>query len=154
MAVGGSNNTVSLETSVCDLAADILVRRANNHTILGGIVFILILDDKAFAGIVVGLALTTPAELDLEPLEVSLTLYDLHEDLKSESQESCTLDNGHINNRPISSTSWQRCVVGFALLSTPIVATNFKAEKATSLTILSFLVEKSTTKWKAHVYNT
>ena len=40
------------------------------------------LDDKTFAGIVVGLSLTAPAELDLEPLEVSLVLDHFDEHLK------------------------------------------------------------------------
>ena len=40
------------------------------------------LDHKTFAGIVVGLALAAPAELDLEPLEVSLVFDDFNVDLK------------------------------------------------------------------------
>jgi hypothetical protein len=40
------------------------------------------LNDKALAGEVVGLALSAPAELDLEPLEVGLVLHDLDERLK------------------------------------------------------------------------
>ena len=43
------------------------------------------LDDKTFAGIVVGLALAAPPELDLEPLEVSLVLDNFDEDLQNTS---------------------------------------------------------------------
>merc|ERR1719312_1679572 len=78
--VGGAHHLVALEMSVSDLAGDVLVGNPDDHAVLGGVVFILVLDDKTFAGIVVGLSLTAPAELDLEPLEVSLVLdhFDVH----------------------------------------------------------------------------
>lgn len=40
-----------------DLANDILVGEANNHPVLGGVVLVFVLDDQAFAGIVVSLTL-------------------------------------------------------------------------------------------------
>lgn len=84
MAVSGSDDTVTLKPGIGDLTADILVGATHNHTILGRIVFVLVLNNKAFTGIVVGFALTTPAELDLEPLEVGLALDDFHERLQKD----------------------------------------------------------------------
>ena len=51
------------------------------------------LDDKTFAGIVVGLSLTAPAELDLEPLEVSLVLDDFNERLQNEKNKIISHEN-------------------------------------------------------------
>ena len=85
MAVGGADDNISLKPGVSDLAADVGVGGTDDHPVLGGIVFILVLDNKTFAGEVVGLSLAPPAELDLEPLEVGLVLYDLderHDDLQ------------------------------------------------------------------------
>ena len=48
------------------------------------------LDDKTFAGIVVGLSLTAPAEFDLEPLEVSLVLDLFDEHLEHKTLSSYT----------------------------------------------------------------
>ena len=47
--------------------------------VLGGVVLVFILHHQPLAGEVVGLSLAPPAELDLEPLEVSLVLDDLDE---------------------------------------------------------------------------
>ncbi len=74
MAVGGSDDPVALDAGIGNLTADVLVGGADDHAVLGRIILVLVLDDKTLAGIVVGLALTAPAELDLEPLEVSLGL--------------------------------------------------------------------------------
>ena len=82
VAVGSSQHTVSLQPGVGNLAADVLVRNADNHAVLGGVVLVFGLHDEALAGIVVGLTLTTPTELDLESLEVSLALYYFNERLK------------------------------------------------------------------------
>ena len=81
VAVGGSNNPVTLDACVGNLTADVLVRGANNHTILRSIVLVLVLDHETLAGVIISLTLTTPAELYLEPLEVSLSLDSLYEHL-------------------------------------------------------------------------
>ena len=81
MTVGSSQNTISFETSISDLTTDILVGSTDNHAVLGGIILILVLNDKALAGIVIGLAFTAPPELNLEALEVSLILHYLNERL-------------------------------------------------------------------------
>ena len=87
MAVGGSNDAVTLKPGVGDLAADVLVGDADDHAVLGRVVLVLGLNDQPLAGKVVGLALSAPAELDLEPLEVRLALDDLDERLKTEGYD-------------------------------------------------------------------
>merc|ERR1719348_2353212 len=72
--IGGAHHLVALQVGVGDLTCDVLVGNPDNHAVLGGVILVLVLDDKTFAGIVVGLALAPPPELDLEPLEVSLVL--------------------------------------------------------------------------------
>ena len=51
----------------------------NGIPVLGSVVLILILADKATSGEVIGLARTTALVLDLEPLEVGLVLDDFNE---------------------------------------------------------------------------
>lgn len=69
-----------------DLARYVLVRKTNNQPVLGGVVFVLVLNDQTFPGVVVGLTLTTPLEFHLVPLEVLFVLYDLNETLREERQ--------------------------------------------------------------------
>lgn len=61
---------------------DVLVGQTYNQTIFGCIVFVLVLEDQTFAGIVIGFTLTTPAEFDLVALEVLLVLDYFDETLK------------------------------------------------------------------------
>lgn len=82
MGVGSRHDLVPVDTSVRYLADDVLVGRADNHPVLGRVIFVLVLDDETLASIVVCLALAAPAELDLEPLEVRLVLDKLYERLK------------------------------------------------------------------------
>ena len=82
MTVCGGDNPVSFKPGVCNLTGDVLVGHTHNHAILGGIVFILVLNDETFSGIVISFALTTPPELDLESLEVSFALDYLDERLQ------------------------------------------------------------------------
>ena len=82
MTVGSSQNTISFETSISDLTTDVLVGSTDDHAVLGGIILILVLNDKAFAGIVIGLTFTAPPEFNLEALEVSLILDYLDERLQ------------------------------------------------------------------------
>ena len=65
-----------------NLATDVFVRKSNNHTVLRRVVLVLVLYNKTTTSIVVGLSLTTPAELDLKPLEVSLVLDNFNKSLK------------------------------------------------------------------------
>ena len=86
MGVGSTDDDVSLQPSVSDLAADVSVRDTDDHAVLGSVVFVLGLDDQTLPGIVVGLALAAPAELDLEPLEVSLVFDDFNVDLEGQDE--------------------------------------------------------------------
>ena len=88
VTVGGSQDTVSLQPGVGNLATDVLVGASDDHAVLGRVVFVLGLNDETLAGIVVGLTLTTPAELDLEPLEVRLAFDELDERLENKFKES------------------------------------------------------------------
>ena len=80
--VSSGNNHVSLEPGVRYLAADVLVGRPDNHTVLGSVVLVLVLDDQTFTGEVIGLAFATPPELNLEALEVSLVLHHFDKHLR------------------------------------------------------------------------
>ena len=82
MTVSGSHDTITFKSSISNLTADVGVRLSDNHTVFGGIILVLILNDKSLSCIVIGLSLTTPAKLDLEPLEVGLALYHLDKRLK------------------------------------------------------------------------
>jgi len=62
-----------------NLADNILVGDADDETVLGGLVLVLVLDDQPLTGMVVGLVLATSLELDLVALEVSLVLNNLDE---------------------------------------------------------------------------
>jgi hypothetical protein len=64
------------------LACDILVRKSNYKPVLGCIILVLVLNGKAKTSIVVGLALTTPFELNLKALEILLILHDFYEALQ------------------------------------------------------------------------
>ena len=86
VGVGGGDDLVTVETSVSDLGDDIAVGDTHDHAVLGRIIFVLVLNHKTLAGEVVSLALATPAELDLEALEVSFVLDDFHERLKLEKK--------------------------------------------------------------------
>ena len=56
-----------------------LVGDADNQTVLGGVVLVFVLDAEALAGEVVSFALSSPLELGLVSLEVSLVLLHLDE---------------------------------------------------------------------------
>merc|ERR1740123_1031813 len=79
VSVSCTNDDVSLEPGVSDLATDVLVGETDDHPVLGCVVLVLVLDDEALPGEEVGLSLAPPAELDLEPLEVGLVLDQLDE---------------------------------------------------------------------------
>lgn len=86
VGVSGAHNTITLNAGVSDLAGDVTVAQTDNQTILRGVVLVLVLEDQTLTGIVVGLALTTPAEPDLVTLEVLLILNNLHETLLEETK--------------------------------------------------------------------
>jgi len=79
MGVGSSKDDIAVEGSIGDLASDILVGETDDKSVLRGVVLVLVLSDQSLTGLVVGLALTSTSELDLEALVVSLVLDDLDE---------------------------------------------------------------------------
>ena len=94
VTVCSSNDSISFKSGIGNLTGDIFVGETHNHTILGGIVFVLVLNNKAFPGEVVSFTLTTPPELDLESLEVSFALDYLDERLKHKKNPSISLTSG------------------------------------------------------------
>ena len=90
MTVGCSKDSISFKSGIGDLTGDVLVGHTHNHTILGGIVFVLVLNNKTLSGVVIGLTLTTPLELNLESLEISFALDYLDECLKHEKSVNIT----------------------------------------------------------------
>lgn len=82
MGVCSAYNTITFNAGEGDLYGDVLVGQTYNQTIFGCIVFVLVLEDQTFAGIVIGFTLTTPAEFDLVALEVLLVLDYFDETLK------------------------------------------------------------------------
>lgn len=79
--VGRADNTVTLDTSVCDLSGNVFVGQTHNQTVLGGVVLVLVLESQTLPGIVIGFTLTTPAEFNLVALEVLLVFNYLDETL-------------------------------------------------------------------------
>ena len=86
MRIGSAYNTITFDTGEGNLYGDVLVGQTYDQTILGCIVFVLILEDQAFTGIVIGFTLTTPAEFNLVALEVLLVLDYFNETLKFQKQ--------------------------------------------------------------------
>ena len=70
---------VALQAGIHNLDDDLLVREADDKSVLRRIVLVLRLGDQALARIVVGLALATSAVLHLEAREVRIRLLFLHE---------------------------------------------------------------------------
>jgi hypothetical protein len=56
------------------LADDLRVGESDNESVLGRVVFILILDDQSLSGIIIGLPFSSPAVLGLESLEIGRSL--------------------------------------------------------------------------------
>jgi len=79
MGVGGAHDTIALNAGVSNLASDVAIAETDNQAVLGRVILVLVLEDQAFACLVVGFTLTTPLELDLVPLEVLLVLYNFNE---------------------------------------------------------------------------
>ncbi len=94
--VCSSNDHVSLDPSVRYLTDDVLVGKADDQPVLGGIVLVLVLDAKALPRIVVGLAFTAPPELHLVALEVSLVL-DHFDESRLQENESGWLGQMNLN---------------------------------------------------------
>jgi len=70
---------ITIDTRIDDLADAITVGETNNKTILGGVVFVLVLDYKTKTLIIISLTLTTTTILGLITLEISFILDNLLE---------------------------------------------------------------------------
>lgn len=92
MRVRRTHDLVALDARVRHLAGDVPVGDAHDEPVLGRVVLVLVLDDQALASEVVGLALATPFELHLIPLEVLLVLNYFHERLKQISDKHVRLN--------------------------------------------------------------
>jgi hypothetical protein len=76
-----SQNPVSINKRVCNLANNLFVGETNNETVFGRLVLVLSLTAKTLALTVVGLSLAATTELDLVPLEVRFGFLELDESL-------------------------------------------------------------------------
>merc|ERR1719348_498453 len=79
VGVGSTHHHVTLDARIHNLGNNVLVCEAYNHAVLGGVVLVLVLEDQALPGIVVGNTLSPPLEFDLISLEVCLVLYNFDE---------------------------------------------------------------------------
>jgi len=70
---------VTLEGGVDDLAGDLVVGHSGHESVLGSVVFVLVLDGESLSGVIVGLAFSSSSELGLETFEVSVVLVQFHE---------------------------------------------------------------------------
>merc|ERR1712018_681167 len=78
MGIGSAYNLISLNFSIGDLTADVLVREAYYHAVFGSIILVFILNTKSFTCKVICLSFTSSSVLHLITLEVSLVLHYLH----------------------------------------------------------------------------
>lgn len=88
MRVGSADDTITFDAGISNLTCNVAVAQTYNQTILRCVVLILVLEDQAFSGIVIGLTLTTPLELDLITLKVLLVLYDFNETLQERQEKT------------------------------------------------------------------
>lgn len=95
MGIGSTYNTITFNTREGNLYGNVLVGQTYDQTILGCIVLVFILEDQAFASIVIGFTLTTPAELNLVALEVLLVLDYFNETLKITSNKTLFINIFH-----------------------------------------------------------
>mmetsp|Transcript_126048 Transcript_126048/g.177843 ORF Transcript_126048/g.177843 Transcript_126048/m.177843 type:complete len:209 (-) Transcript_126048:8-634(-) len=79
VCVGISDDHVSLHLGVGNLADDVLVGETDDESVLGGVVLVLVLANHSSAGTEIGLTLTPPSELGLEPTEIGFVFHDLDE---------------------------------------------------------------------------
>lgn len=86
MRIGGTDDFVAFNARVSDLSGYIAIRQANNQSVFWSVVLVLVLEDQAFTGIVIGLSLTTPLEFNLVALEVLLVLNNFDETLRIETK--------------------------------------------------------------------
>lgn len=72
-----SEDSISLDGGVDDLSDDSGGGDSDDESVLGGVVFVLILLDQSLSGVVVSLSLTSSEEFGLVSHEVSFVLDEL-----------------------------------------------------------------------------
>lgn len=77
--VGGRQNKITLKTCIYDLDDDVAVSETDDEAVFWGVIFVFRLCHKAFTGVIVGFALSSPAVLDLKSGEVRVRLEFLDE---------------------------------------------------------------------------
>lgn len=82
LGVSSADNLVTDDLSLDHLHCNILVREANDKTVLGGLVLVLVLGDELVPLAVIGVSRSSSCKLDLVPLEVGLVLDNFDERLK------------------------------------------------------------------------
>ena len=80
--LGLGNNLVTFQSGEDDLADNLLGGDTGHKSILGSVVFILILHGEALTGIVVSLAFSSSSELGLEAFEIGIVLVNFDESHK------------------------------------------------------------------------
>jgi len=93
MSICSTNNYVTLNTSISNLTDNILVGETDNQSVLRSVVLVLVLEGQSFSCIIVSDSLSPPLELNLEPLEVGLVLYNFNEPLKNKYSIDLNLRN-------------------------------------------------------------
>lgn len=79
LGISSTEDSVTLDGGVDDLGDDPVVGDSGHKSVLGGIVFVLVLEDESLAGEVVGLALSSSLEFGLEAHEIGFVLDELNE---------------------------------------------------------------------------
>lgn len=81
MRVSSAYNFVALNPRISHLGCNVLVGQAHDQTVFRGVVLVLYLNHQSLACIVIGLSLSAPLELHLEPFEVLLVFHNFDERL-------------------------------------------------------------------------
>jgi hypothetical protein len=79
LGVSGGDSHVTLEGRVDDGGEDTLIGETDDHSVLLGVVLILVVDDKSLTSVVVGLSLSSTSEFGLISLRVGLVFKELDE---------------------------------------------------------------------------
>jgi len=77
--ISSTEDLITLNGGIDNLGNDSSVGGSCNKSVLGGVVFILVLDDESLSGVVVSDSLSSSSVLGLEALEVSLGLLQFNE---------------------------------------------------------------------------
>jgi len=74
VSISRGKDKVTLDLGIDNLTADVSVGEADDETILGHVILVLVLNDQTLASIIISLTLAASAVFNLEALEVGLVL--------------------------------------------------------------------------------